>query len=136
MAGNVAPIFENLPWVSGVQYVAADAANTKKTLVAAADIPAEGMRIDQISVVSTDTATKVFRVWQNIGGTDYLLLDYTIPIGAGTGTTPIVDLIQFIAPVLGYIMLQDADILKVENVAALTAAKTVDIVARGGKLTA
>lgn len=137
MATNTAPKFTNAPYSVGVQYTNSDSAATKKDLVPAAAVPTEGMRIDEISLASTDTSNRVVKFYDHDGSTSFLIGAVSVTTLAGTdGATALVDAIPTLAPSLGYIELMTGHKLQAENVAQVTSAKQIDIVARGGKYTA
>ena len=70
MATNTSPKFENAPYVKSNSYTNSDSANTKKDLVPAADVPTEGLRIDEISLTSTETANaRVLYFYDHDGST-------------------------------------------------------------------
>lgn len=136
MAWNTSPIFEKEVYSAEAEYTNSDSALTKKTLISSGDVPTEGLRIDMISMFSTDTTAREIRFYKNDGSTDYPIGGVTVAIGAGTGTVALQDAIQSLAPAVGYITLPTGYSLKVENQTQVTSAKTVDIVAQGGKFTA
>lgn len=140
MAWNVEPIFEREPYVSATQFLPADSASTKKDLIdntAGGQNIAEGIRVDQISVVSTDSSSRVLNFYHKIGSTSYRLPSVSVAANAGTdGTAAPVDAISTIAPTLAYIVVPFGHVLQVENATTITAAKAIDVVARGGKLQA
>lgn len=45
---------------------------------------ASGSRIKSLNATSDDTVARVVQLWVTIGGTDYLLGECSIPIGAGS----------------------------------------------------
>src|SRR4051794_21408096 len=133
MAANTSPVFEKDPFSSGVQYTNSDSAATKKDLVAAASVPTEGMRIDEITCCSTDTSTRIFKFYDHDGSTSFLMGAVSVTTLAGTdGATALIDAIPTLAPSTGYITLMTGHKLQVENVTQPTSAKQFDIIARGG----
>lgn len=137
MAANVDPVFAKEPYVKCQSYTNSDSAATKKDLVPAADVPTEGLRIDQISMTSTDTSARVIKFHQHDGSTTFLIGAVNVAIAAGSdGSAAMQDAILTLAPGTGFIMIPTGHKLQVENVAQVTSGKEIDIVARGGKLTA
>lgn len=138
MAANTNPVFENVPYVNSASYTNADAADTKKDLVPAADTPAEGLRIDSIVLTSTETANaRVVRFYEHDGANSILIGAINVPVNSGfDGSAAAVEAMNVLAPGVGYLLLPDAHKLQVENATQVAAGKTVAITARGGKLTA
>jgi hypothetical protein len=138
MASNTDPVFEKLPYSKGVTFTNADSANTKKDLVPAADVPAEGLRVDQISLTSTETANaRAFAFYDHDGSTSFLIGTVNVPVLSGfDGSAPLIDALPLLAPNLGYLMLMTGHKLEVENLTQPASGKTITAVARGGKLTA
>lgn len=128
MAAGTAPIFVDSVGNDMVQIVPADT-TAKKTLVTAG---ADGSRVDEIYVCSTDTAAVVLNFYITRSGTDYYIGDVTVPIGAGYTTVTRKDCMAVLAPILGALFLENGDVLKVAANATITAAKQVDICAQGG----
>jgi hypothetical protein len=129
MAANRNPIFQLKPLVDAPQqFTSADGAN-KKTLVAGA---ADSSRVDAISCCSNDTAAISLNFYLNNGATDFYIGTVVVPIGAGYTTVSKVDAITALAPVLGYLWIPSGWSLKCACNAAMTAAKTLDVVAHGG----
>lgn len=137
MASNFQPVFEKLPYSNGVSYVNGDGSPVKKDLVPAADVPTEGLRIDQITITSDDTSARVIKFYDHDGTNSFLIGASNVPTLSGTdGSARAIDAISDLAPVLGYITLQSGHKLQAENVTTITAAKTLQLTARGGKFTA
>lgn len=130
MAANTAgPIWELVPQdFTPATIVAADT-TAKKTVVTAGT---NGSRIDSIMCSSDDTAAVNLAFYITVSGTDYYIGNVLVPIGAGYTTVVRVDAITTLSPTLGYLVLATSALLKVNAVAAVTAAKTVTIVAMGG----
>ena len=130
---NKEPIFQTEPSTPGLTIVNADS-TTLKTLVTAG---ADGALVDNISVVSNDTSAVDLVVVITVGAVDYNIGEVEIPIGAGTGTTVSHNLLNTTdMPFLqqnGSLPLQASAILKVGAKVAVTAAKTVYVVAYGGQ---
>jgi len=137
MAANTSPVFEKDPISYGITYVNADSSPTKKDLVPTGGVPTEGSRVDQITITSDDTSARVIKFYDHDGSVSYLIGSVNVPTLAGTdGSTALVDAMTTLAPALGYITLMSGHKLQAENATTITAAKTVTIVARGGKFTA
>lgn len=127
----------NLPQhirTKGVQFVNADG-TTAKTLYT---VGAEDARLLSLTVVSDDTAAVNIQILLGIGGTDYPIGTVNVPIASGSnGTVNGIDLINATAipglPVDAngkrYLPLEAGVVLKVKPLVAVTAAKTVSIVA-------
>jgi hypothetical protein len=134
VAANTAPIFVAVPNNKGQTWVNGDgAAATKDIFVAGSN----GSRVSGISVCSTDTSDRDFHLYYYDGSTAYLLGTLTVPLGAGnTGTVPALNLLSLSnIPGLnpdGSITLKTGEKLQAANVATITAAKTVTVVALGG----
>jgi hypothetical protein len=132
MAANTSPIFELTPYVKGLQFTSADT-TTKKTLVATGDIPAEGLRVDAITVTSNDTASVTLLWYVNDGTTDFHLGDTVIALSSGYDAVARVNVLATIAAELGFLILPTGYSLKAACKVTMTSAKTLDIVALGGK---
>ncbi len=118
--------------VSAVTFVNADG-TTAKTLWTAGS---GGGRLGSISVVSDDTAAAPLALYVRLSGTDYRIGTVNVPIGAGnTASVVSVNLLVLSAnPWLdsdGSLKLPNGGIIKVGPLTAVTAAKTVTIVAWG-----
>lgn len=123
------PSFPGTPVVYPVKLQNADGTGFKDFLTS----PTGGVMLGRIRVASDDTAAVVLQFAYNVSATDYVLGEVSIPAGAGTnGTTPWVD-------VLAQLNLDDAinlpaaSKLRVKAKTAVTAAKTIDLVAEGGQ---
>lgn len=128
MASNlVGPMWEKIPVVNGVIILPADTTAKKNIATGGAD----GTRIDQISISSNDTAAVNLAFYIADGGTDYYIGNVPVAISAGYLA---VDRVEGIAKLsrLGYLFLESGQILKVNAVVTITAAKQVDIVTTGG----
>lgn len=138
MAANTSPVFEKDPHTESTSYTNSDSAATAKDLVAAASVPTEGLRIDQITLTSTETATaRVIQFFTHDGTSSWLIGSVNVPINSGfDGTAPAVDAMPMLSPVLGYFVIKTGHKLQVSNVTQVASGKTVSITARGGKLTA
>lgn len=136
MAANTSPIFVDNVTGKGTTWTSADAANTKKII--SPTIGADGARIHSVGITSTDTAAKDFAFYLNDGSNDYLIGTIAIPITAGF-TNAIAAISVLTQGVLIPWLSPDASLLipagwslKAENLAALTAAKTITVVTLGG----
>jgi hypothetical protein len=138
MAVNTKPKFENAPYAKSSTFTNASVANTLQDLVPAADVPAEGLRIDALPMTSTETATdRLVSFWDHDGATAYLIGSVNVPLNSGfNGVVPPVDAIQVLAPSLGYIELASGHKLQIAVTTVPAAGKTVTVTARGGKFTA
>lgn len=128
MPANTSPIFELIVKNVGVQITPADT-TTKKTVYTGG---ANGSRIDQLAVSSTDTAAVTLMWYKTISAVDYHIGDTVIAIGAGYTTVALADAIPTLAPRFGYLVLASGEILKVAALATITAGKQVDIIAQLG----
>ena len=128
MAAGTSPIFEAAVKNAGVQFTSADT-TAKKTIYTGA---ANGSRIDSIPCSTNDTVTVNLAFYITSGGTDYYIGNVNLPIGAGYTSVLRVDAVSTLSPLLGYLVLASGDILKTNCVAAMTAAKTTDVLAFGG----
>lgn len=138
MATNTSPKFENAPYVKASTFTNASTANTNQDLVPSADVPTEGLRIDQISLTSTETANaRVVAFWHHDGSTAYLIGSVNIPVNSGfDGSAAMIDAIPTLAPTLGYIEIPTGHKLQISVTTQPASGKTVTVVARGGKYTA
>jgi hypothetical protein len=120
---------ESYPLTFGNQIVPADALGSK----AATSTESISRRIDAITVSNTDTIAHVMQLRQVIGGTTRLIGSATIPIGAGIGGAPTVDLLALCQPATQTnLLLLPGDSLTVVLEVALNAGKAIDLVTRGG----
>lgn len=113
----------------GVKLQNADSTNVKDFFTA----PVGGVMIGSIRAASDDTSAVVVQILKTIGGTDYVLGEVNIPAGSGTnGTTGWVDILASLN--LGVAMnLAAGSKLRVKAKTAVTATKTIDIVAEGAQ---
>jgi len=134
MAANQSPIFGLTPKTNAVTFVNADG-TTAKTLVTAG---ANGCRVLSINVTSDDTATVTIQPYVQLlgAGSNYLLGGKAVVTLSGIGASPVTS-VQVLDPAQiaalladGSLQLAGTDLLKVAPVAAVTAAKTVTIVAQ------
>lgn len=124
----------------GITLVNADGTSLKSLGVAP---PADGTRIKSLTATSDDTVARVLQLWNTIGGTDYLLGEVTVPVGAGSdGSTPAVNLLNATNMpglqtdgISHWLDLANAGNLKIKTKVAVTAAKTIYIHAEAGDFT-
>jgi hypothetical protein len=118
----------------GVSLANADGTNWKDLYTAGAD----GALVKALSVTSTDTATQVVQYGIYDGSTVRVIGASPVVANAGTdGTAPSVDLMDLaMSPQLaidsngkGFLHLQGTYKLQVKSTVAVTAAKTIDVVA-------
>ena len=128
MAANTAPIFEILPTIKGVTVVNADSTNLKTIQTGGS----EGTRVDGIFVSSNDASAVNLAFYINDGANDLYIGNVVVPIGSGYTTVSRVEAMTTLSPLLGYLVLPYNYILKCNAVVAVTAAKTVTVVAQGG----
>lgn len=83
MAANTAPIFPVSVQNYAVNFATVDG-TTSKVLFEAGIY---GSRVDTVSVVSSDTSARVFRVYLSDGTTDYQAGEFYVAAGAGTNGT-------------------------------------------------
>jgi hypothetical protein len=138
MAANTKPVFEKDPYSKSSTFTNSTTANTNQDLVPAADVPTEGLRIDEISLTSTETANaRVVSFWDHDGTTAFLIGSVNVPVNSGfDGSAPIIDAIPLLAPSTGYITLMTGHKLQIAVTTQPASGKTVTVTARGGKLTA
>jgi hypothetical protein len=129
MTANINPVFELTPVNAGVTVVNADGTNLKTIYTAGVN----GGRVDGILVCSDDTAAVNLAFYINDGAADLYIGNVTIPIGSGYTTVVKVDAMSVLRLAYqNFIQLAAGFILKCNAVAAVTAAKTVTVVAVGG----
>jgi len=132
---SVTPTFVTTPKIGVVQFLNADAANTKKTVVTAG---ASGSKVTSLTVASTDTVARVAQMWLTRAAVSYLLTSRSVPAGSGSdGTLNSVDVmglwegLPYDSNGLPYLLLESGDTLQVSLTTQVTAAKEVDITAVG-----
>lgn len=133
MAANTAPIFVLSLNNKGVTFVNADGTSTKDVFVAGAN----GSRVASIAATTTDTSNNIVHLYAFDGTTAYLVGEVTVPLASGTdGTTAAVNLLSLsMCPWLnsdGSITLPSGWKLQASVTTAVTAAKTLTLVALGG----
>lgn len=131
---NIRPIFPGSIKNVGIDIENADGTTIQDFITAGVD----GSRVNNVSVISTDTAAVDLLIYFNDGTDDFQLGRVTIPIGAGTnGTDPPVSLFNnadfpFLnADDLSY-YLEGTKKLRVAAQAAVTSALKVSLVATYG----
>lgn len=121
---------------NSITLVNADGTALKLLFTAGAD----DSDVDSITVTSSDTVARILSLYVTRGGVDYIL--GTVTIGAGTGTDGFNFNIDLLNPInfqglplnnVGkpYLRLKSGDTLKVAVTTAVTAAKTIYIMAFG-----
>ena len=132
MPANTSPIFKVGIDSGGVQFTSADT-TTKKTLVTGNTSGNNaGTLVEGIYVSSNDTAAVNLAFYINDGSTDLYIGNVNIPIGSGYTTVVRVEALRTLCPDLGFLLVKSGHLLKVNCVATMTAAKTVDVVWQGG----
>ena len=132
MAANTQPIFKIALDAGGVQFTSADT-TTKKTLITGnTGGNNAGTLVESINVCSNDTAAVNLAFYVNDGSTDFYIGNVAIPIGAGYTTVVLVEALRTLRPDLGFLTVKAGHVVKVNCVATMTAAKTVDICWQGG----
>lgn len=123
------PAFPSTPLDYGVKLQNADSTNVKDFFTS----PTGGVMVGVLRAASDDTVAVTLQFLRTIGGTDYVLGEVQIPAGAGTnGATGWVDVLASLN--LGEAMnLPAGSKLRVKAKTAVTAAKTIDLVAEGGQ---
>jgi hypothetical protein len=132
MAANTSPIFALSANLTELTFVNGDGTTAKTAFTAATD----GSVLQHLNAVSDDTATVEMEVYVDDGTTAYLLGTIDVVTLSGTdGTNPAVDLMSpSLIPGLGpdgELFLKTGYTVEVAPKAAVTAAKTVTIVAIG-----
>ena len=102
---------------------------------------ANGSRIDNIVVTSTDTSNRDLQFYITSGGTDYLIATLQAPQGSGnTNNVYPVNVFQSLPFAFlnydpngnKYLYLDSTDVLKVKCTATVTTAKVIQLVTFGG----
>lgn len=133
MTANRNPVFPELITTDAVQIANADGTNAK----ALSTPGANGRNLTAVIATSTDTAAAVLNLSILKGGVTYPIGQTSVPAGAGTnGAAKAVNLLNAVdAPYLrpdGSLDLANGAVLQVAANLAVTAAKTVSVVAFGG----
>lgn len=132
------PIFPQTIKTNVAQILPADT-TTLKTLVTP---PANGIRIDNILVSSTDSSAKDLQFVLSVSGTDYVVGTLSIPANSGfTNSVPLVSVFahsQFIGLNTDLngnknLHLASGAVLKVKSLTTVTTAKAISIVAQCGE---
>lgn len=105
--------------------------------------PTDGSRVKAIHITSDDTAAQILQFAVTISGTDYVLGEVSVPAGSGTdGTTVSVSGLNATKMpalqtdgIVRWLDLANGSNLKVRSKTAVTAAKTIYIVADVGDFT-
>lgn len=133
---SAAPIFVGSVKTGQAALVNADGTALKTLFTAGAN----GARVDTISASSDDSSDRTVQLWKTVSGTDYLLGEVLVVDGAGSnGVDKAVNLLN--ATDLPWVRSEGGnpvmylganEVLKVAAKVAVTAAKTVYLVAQGG----
>lgn len=105
--------------------------------------PADGSRVKALHITSDDTAAQVLQLAVTISGVDYVLGEISVPAGSGTdGTTVSVSGLNATKMpalqtdgIVRWIDLANGSELKVKSKTAVTAAKTIYVLAEVGDFT-
>lgn len=128
------PIFIGTVKTAAQTFVNADG-TTLKTLYTAG---ASGGKVQFLEAASDDTAARILRLHVQRGGAgaDYLLGSVNVPLASGTGAVAAVNLLSAaqLPGILedGTLLLGPSDVLKGSVEVAVTALKTLTVVAAGG----
>ena len=131
------PTLVQVPKITPVSFLNADAANTKKTIATAG---ASGSKVVGITISSTDSTLRVVQFWLTRSAVSYLISSVSVAAQAGfDGSTvnPIpLNSIQSSLPVDNdgqrYFFLESGDTLQVSLTTQVTSAKEVDVFAHFG----
>lgn len=124
---------------TGVAQIAPADTTTLKTLVTAA---ANGTRIDNIFVTSTDTSSKDLQFVVTISSVDYVVGTLSIPANSGfTNSVPVVSVLahsQFVAMNTDQngnknLYLASGAVLKVKSLTNVSTSKVISIIAQCGE---
>ena len=104
---------------------------------------ADGSRVKAIHITSDDTAAQVLQFCVTIGGVDYILGEVNVPIGSGTNGVAVavsgLNATQMPAlqtdGITHWLDLAAGSELKVKAKTAVTAAKTINVLAEVGDFT-
>jgi acyl-CoA reductase-like NAD-dependent aldehyde dehydrogenase len=127
MAANTNPIHPGVPVNPPATIVNADSTN-KKTIMTAGE---NGTRLDSLHICSDDTSSANLNFYLTVGGMDHFIGQVAVPAGSGAGSTPWQ---EGLATLNGNaaMVLAAGTTLKVSAAVAVTAAKTVTVIAFGG----
>lgn len=132
------PVFPQTIKTNVAQILPADT-TTLKTLITA---PANGVRVDNILISSTDTSARDLQLVVTISSVDYVLGTLQIPANAGfTNAVPTIaafqhsQLVGLSADVNGnkFLFLASGATLKVKALTTVTAAKAISVIAQCGE---
>lgn len=132
------PIFPQTVKQGAVQILPADTTSLKTIYTA----PANGSRVDNILITSTDTSSKDIQLVVTISSTDYVLGTIAVPANSGF-TNSVVSLNMLAHSNLTsalnsdnngnkYLFLASGSILKIKALTTVTAAKAINVVAQIG----
>lgn len=105
--------------------------------------PTDGSRVKALHITSDDTAAQVLQFCVTIGGVDYILGEISVPAGSGTNGSAVAvsGLNATQMPALQtdgisvWLDLANGSNLKVKSKTAVTAAKTINVLAEVGDFT-
>lgn len=129
-----APIYIGTVKTASQTFVNADGVTVKDAYTAGAS----GGKLQFLNASSDDTVARIVRLYLRRGGAgaDLLLGSKSVAIGAGTGAVVAVNLLDAvqIPGILedGSLILGPSDVLRASVEVAVTAAKTITLVAQGG----
>lgn len=131
--------------ISTVRNVAIVLQNADGTAFKSLDVApvADGSRVKAIHITSNDTAAQVLQFCVTIGAVDYILGEVSVPAGAGTdsASVSVSGLNATKMPALQtdgiarWLDLATGSTLKVKSKTAVTAAKTINVIAEVGDFT-
>jgi len=125
--GNTKPIFAGTPKTPGVTLTSADGTSKKPLITAGTN----GTRVDSLHVATDDTAAADLAVYLTRDGVDQYLGTVPIPAGAGVASVAYVEMLDYLNA--GNPMTLEAGLaLTISAVAAITAGKTLTVIAWGG----
>jgi hypothetical protein len=138
MSVTATPIFPQTI-TTGVAQIALADTTTLKTLYTAG---ANGSKIDNILVTSTDTASRDLQLVVTISAVDYIIGTFSVPANSGN-TNSLVTLNALAHPQLvnalsvdnngnRCLFLATGAVLKVKSLANVTSARVISLVAQGG----
>lgn len=133
MAAN--PSFVSGPRTATVSIANADSTNFKTLFTPGSD----GARVDMVSISNSDGSNAyVVQVAVQVGSTDFVLGEVTVPAGSGTnGSAKSVNMlnstdIPALASTLNVLFLESGAVLRVKSKTAVNGANTLHFVATGG----
>ncbi len=120
--------YRNLHFLN-TQYVTADGTNPKNIFTG---VPTAS-RVDSVVLQNTDTIDHVVDIATGHASVTVGLCSVNVPAGAGTGTTPPVELFQALAlNNVPCIYLNSAEVLRISLAVAMQAGKQLNVSASGG----